>query len=137
MGRSVDKAGGKRCSAGGHAHTAAPRTRRGRRGRSAPALRVPDAGRRALPAPPALSRKLRTRTGRSRCRAIDLFGALDQPVGPLRETPKTYLGSGAIPNNRSVLRSRSPWNYLSSSRWNTDPAGDTHANKVAQDLSFI
>src|SRR3954447_16731340 len=57
--------------------------------------------------------------------------------GALRETPKTYLGSGAIPNKRSVLRSRSPWKYLSSSRWNTDPAGDTHANKVAQDFSFF
>src|SRR5436190_19682505 len=55
-------------------------------------------GLRALPVPLALSRRNRTRTGRSRCRTYGLFGALDQPVGPLRETPKTYLGSGAIPN---------------------------------------
>ena len=55
------------------------------------------------------------------------------------ESLEVYSASGAMPSKRSVLRSRPPWKYLSSSRSNTDPAGDTHANKVAHDLtaSFI
>src|SRR5262245_1119818 len=47
-----------------------------------------------------------------------------------------YVASGALPSRRSVLGSGWPWKYLSSSRSNTDPAGDTRANRVAQDLSF-
>src|SRR3954466_1535228 len=42
-----------------------------------------------------------------------------------------------MPSKRSVLPSRPPWKYFLSSRSNTEPGGDTHANRVAQDFSFI
>ena len=42
-----------------------------------------------------------------------------------------------MPSKRSVSPSGSEWKYFSSRRWNTDPAGDTTANRVAQDLSFM
>ena len=46
-----------------------------------------------------------------------------------RMPSRTYSVSGATPMRRNVLSSRRPWKYLSSSRSNTEPAGDTHANR--------